>query len=293
MIRAHPSLLLSGIIGFALRGGIVLLTVPIVVLPTAVEVRFLLGGGLSSTGLTPGFFEAIALLTLLAVTLALAALYALARCEIAQFSRFVHYADRSDSHPWLPPSPLAAPARRSLVRREYVVQAVALLAVLAAVVPLAAAVGQATLSEIILPSSSNSIYSRILGDVMTPVVAFGAALVGVEGVSAIATRVLLARAYGLRGRMSVTRHLPREIAVAVAGWLLFFAGVLVSVAVLALAWDAVRSVFLSSGLAGGLLDIVSALLVALLFGAVYTGALLLCGFVSAVRAGLWTFASLR
>ena len=69
--------------------------------------------------------------------------------------------------------------------------------------------------------------------------------------------------------------------------------VVVGLLALGLTWDAVRAVFLATGLSTDITDIVSALVVALLFGAVYAAALLLCGLVSAFRSGLWTFASLR
>jgi hypothetical protein len=293
VVRDNPKLLLAGVIGFALRGGIVLLTIPVLILPTSVEVRLLIGNGLSSTGLTTGFFVAIAALTSLTLLLALVALYALARCEIAAFSRFVSYSNRADEHPWTAPAQLGRRERRALERRVFVVQALALLAVLAAAVPLAAAIANATVAEIMLPSSGASMYSRILADVIGPLVGSLVALVVVEAMSAMATRVVLSRAYGLKARIHVTRHALREMAVAVAGWLLFFGALLVSVTVLGLVWQAVRSVFLATDLSGGLPEVLAGLLVALLFAAVYAGALVLCGFASAVRAGLWTFAALR
>jgi len=60
-----------------------------------------------------------------------------------------------------------------------------------------------------------------------------------------------------------------------------------------LTWDAVRFVFLSTGLSGGAQELAGALVVALFFGGVFAASLLLGGLVSTVRAGLWTLASLR
>ena len=292
-IRDHPVLLLVGVIGFALRGGIVLLTVPILILPTQVEVRLALGGNLGSTGLTGGFFVIVGALSILAFALGLLCLYTLARCELAAFTRFVNHAERGEQLARPTPGRVDAPTRRTATVRIFVVESLALLAILMAAVPLAAAIGDATLSEILLPSSTGSIYGRILGRVTAPLVGFVVALVLVEGISAVAVRAVLAQPFGLARHAGVLRRPLRKIAVAVVGWALFIGALAVGLLALAPTWDVVRAVFLSRGLSGDIRDIASAMVVALLFGAVYAAALLLCGLVSAFRSGLWTFASLR
>ena len=292
-IRDHPFLLVLGMIGFALRGGIVLLIVPILVLPTAVEVRFLLGDNLGTSGLTPSFYLIVGALSALTLAFALLVLYALARCELAVFTRFVNSTGDSSQHAWLPPGRLLGDARGAVISRLFVVEAVALLAVLLAAVPLAAAAGQATLQEIVLPSSSESIYTRILNDISTPLIVWIVAVVLIEALIAIATRRVLAGAFSMAPYFGIARRPLRAVAVAVIGWALFAGAVAASFVALSATWQAVESVFLSTGISGGLREIVSALLVALLFGGVFAGALVVCGVVSAFRAGLWTFASLR
>ena len=59
-MRAQPVLLLTGVIGFALRGGIVFLTVPMLVLPTSVEVRFCSAATLAQLGSDPAFSRSLA-----------------------------------------------------------------------------------------------------------------------------------------------------------------------------------------------------------------------------------------
>ncbi len=292
-IRNHPFLLVLGMLGFALRGGILLLIVPILVLPTAVEVRFLLGDSLGSRGLTPGFFVLVAALSVVILGLALLVLYALARIELASFTRFVNAAGESPEHAWLAPGRLLDDARGATTSRLFVVEAVALLAVLLAAVPLAAAAGQATLAEITLPSSTESIYARILNDVSAPLLVWFVAIVVIEAISAVVARRVLAGAFSLAPYFRMTHRPLRAVLVAVIGWALFALAVVLGVVVLGVAWQAVESVFLSNGLSGGLRELVSALLVALLFGGVFAGALVVCGLVSAIRAGLWTLASLR
>jgi hypothetical protein len=199
----------------------------------------------------------------------------------------------SAEHPWLPPGRLAARQRRTVVPRLFIVQALALLAILVAAVPLAASIGQAALQEILLPSSTDTVYLRIARDVAVPFIGWISAIVVIEAVSATFTRSVLAGAFGLAAHAHIGRHPLRAVLVAVIGWLLFIVAVAVAILALALAWDAVRSVFLTSGFSGGMREVVSAVLVALLFATVFTGALVLCGLVSTIRAGLWSLASLR
>ena len=77
------------------------------------------------------------------------------------------------------------------------------------------------------------------------------------------------------------------------GWALLIGALLVTAPALGLAWEAVRSVYLSTGLSGGIRDLASALLVALLFGGVFAATLFVGGLISTIRSGMWTLASLR
>jgi len=292
-MRVQPALLLTGVIGFALRGGLVLLLVPILVLPTSVEVRLLLGDNLGTSGLTSGFFISVGALSVATLALAVVVLYTLARCELAAFSRYVNLASASEVHVWPSPGRLAPDHRSSALSKLFIVQALALLAILVAAIPLASALGQATLNEILAPSSADSIYTRILNDVSATLAGWLVAIVLIEGVSAVAARRLLAGAFGLNGHFRMVRKPLRALAVWVVGWVLFIGAVAVSIAALTLAWDFVRRVFLATGLSGGLQELISGVLAALVFGIVFAGTLLLCGIVSSVRAGLWTLASLR
>jgi hypothetical protein len=292
-IRWHPFLLVTGMLGFALRGGIVLLILPILILPTAIEVRFLLGGGLGTSGLTSEFYAAVGLLAVAALGVALLVLYGLARCELASFTRFVNSAQDSHEHAWPAPGRLLEEDQSSVTARLFIVQTLTLLAILVAAIPLAAATGQATLQEVVLPSSTESVYTRILNDVSLPLIFWLVSIVVIEAFSSIATRRVLASAFDLKIHFRILRRPLRAVTVALIGWLLFVGAVAVSYICLSLAWQAVESVFLATGLSGGLREIVSAVLVALMFGAVFAGAMLLTGLVSTVRAGLWTLASLR
>jgi hypothetical protein len=279
-IRAHPLLIVTGVVGFSLRGGILVLIVPILVLPTSVEVRLLLGDGLGTTGLTPAFFIAVAALSVISLGVALFALYAIARCELSGFARY------SDTR--------LLPARRTLLTRKlFVIEAFALLTILLAAVPLVAATAQAAYSEIVLPSSTASIYERVVHAVTPQIVGFIAAIVIVEAISAVTARRTMSRAFGLGDRVDFIHHPFRMLAVAVVGWALLVGALLVAIPALRFVWDVVRSVYLQNGLSGGVREVLAAMAVALLFGGVFAVVLFVCGLVSTIRSGLWTLASLR
>lgn len=292
-IRSHSHLLLLGVIGFALRGGIIFLAIPIVVLPTAVEARLLLGGNLGTTGLTPSFYALTTLASILTFAVALLVLYVVARCELATYTRFVNATRGHAERAWRAPGRLADSQRSTVTSRLFVIETVALIGLLFAAVPLAVAIGQSTYEEIVLPSSAESLYTRIFNDVTVPLAVFVAAIALVEALSAIALRRALAGAFGLRAHNRILRHPLRVLVVATLGWLLFIGAIVVSFAVLSVAWQAVEAVFLSTGLSGDVGDIASALFVALLFGVLFAACLFVCGLVSAFRSGLWTLASLR
>lgn len=292
-IRARPVLLIAGMVGFLLRGGVVLLTVPVLIVPTSVEVRLLLGNNLSSTGLTPAFLVTISALSVVSLAIAVLVLYALARCELAMFSRFVNSGQLPDAHPWPRPGRLSTGAHTAVVSQLFVVEGLALVTVLVAAIPLASSLGSATLHEIVSPSSSASIYTRIVGGVSAPLIGLVAALVAVEALSAVAARRVLARAFGLSPYARIERHLLTTLVAAVLGWGLLIGALAVSVPVLRLTWASVQSYFLSNGLSGGARELLTAAVLALLFSAVFAAVVAVCGLVSAVRSGLWTLASLR
>ncbi|MDL2336053.1 MAG: hypothetical protein QFC55_08485, partial [Chloroflexota bacterium] len=175
----QPSLWLLGTLSFILRGGVLALLLPIMVLPTQVEVRLMLGGSLGTSGLTPGFFVGVSAATIVSSGLVMAVLYALAWLEIAAYRRLA-------DDPEIEPNTLHDPGTR--LRDLFVVEALTLIVLLLAAVPLAAALGQSIYQEILLPSSSASIYDRVLSHLAQPIAIFAVALPIVDSVSAIWVR---------------------------------------------------------------------------------------------------------
>lgn len=306
-LAAEPDLRLLGILGFCLRGGVLLLTLPILVLPTQVEVRLLLGNNIGSTGLTGGFWGLVAVVAVLAALVTVGALLALARIELISFERLVAAPEAADHSAWLP-APSSIPDRRRLFLRLFVVQVLTFVALVAAAIPLASAVAQKSLDEILRPSSSASIYGRVFDAVGEQLYVFVIALVVIEVISSAMTRELLVRAIGWQVRSSRRLWLAPALAAALArplrsplrtmataalGWLATLAVLLAALWALAIAWGAVRGAFLTSVSLSDVSADIGMALMAFALSAVFVLAIALAGFASALRAALWSVDRLR
>lgn len=307
-VAGQPHLWLLGMVGFLLRGGVLLLAVPIVVLPTQVEARLLIGNYLGSTGFTAGFWVLLAGVAVFAAVISVAVLLVLAWSELCACERLMEDPETA-AHAASEPIALSRAARNRLVLRLFGVQALTFVALLASAAPIASAVGQTAFAEIVRPSSSSSIYERVLGGVGEPLFLFLLALVLIEMVSALTTRELLFRATGRRGHPGSRRLwlLPaigsalarpvispvRTLGTAALGWVATAAVLAPAFWALSIAWQAVRGAFLTSvGFSDGA-EVLGMALVALAMSAAFILAIALAGFASALRGALWSVERLR
>jgi hypothetical protein len=295
-VAEQPRLWLYGSLGFMLRGGIILLMLPIVALPTQVEVRGMLGNNLGSTGFSDGFWGLVAVAAVLITVLATLAVLTLAGLELAAFERLVGYRGTSA-------------ARRQVFLRLFAVQLLSALALLTCAIPLAFAIGQVAYNEIVRPTSSASIYGRVLSGIGQPLYLFAAAVLIVEVVSALTTRELLVRNEhaGSTDRHARLWLLPaiaavlmrplrspvRTLATAAAGWALTALALAPAVLAIGLAWQLVRGTFLESLSFADLGDDLGMILMAVGLAAAFALGLLLTGFASALRSALWSAERLR
>jgi hypothetical protein len=284
----QPQLWLLGTLSFLLRGGLVVLLLPIVVLPTQVEVRLMLGGNLGSTGFAPGFWVGVGAATIFSTGLVMVVLYALARIEAAAFAHLARDPD-------LEIAPPVDPAAR--VRDLFVVESLTLIALLLAAVPLAAALGQVTYDEILRPTSTAPIYDRVLSQVMLPLALLAAALPIVDSVSAaVVRRLLIGRSVGsaVSGSIGALVRRPiRFLATSLVAWLALAVVVVATDVALTVAWQQTRAAFLRTTSVADMLTSTAPLVVAVLLAGVFAGGLAVCGYVAAFRNALWTITSLR
>ena len=285
-----PALWLLGALGFLVRGGILVLIVPVLVLPSPVALRLLVGENLTSTGFTPGFYAIVALAAAVLVAAVLIGLLAAAHAEVAAFARFT-----SDE---------PAGGRRPLATAVFIVQLVALCVLVAAALPLVSGAIDATHAELLRPSLGGGLYERVMAQLGAEIYLLLAVLVVVEAASAVATRRLLAGGFGRASAIGsplsalldgLGRPLLRPlttIGTALTGWLVTIGLVLPALWAVGLAWQSTRGALLATPLSGGGEE-VGALLAVLVLCAAWLAALALAGLAAAVRAALWTTEELR
>jgi hypothetical protein len=294
VVAREPQLWLLGALGFSLRGGIVLLILPILAIPTQVEVRLLIGDYLGSTGFTSSFWILIAGFSVGAALLTVAILLGLARLELRSFERIIgNHEVRAETE--LATTSSVGNRRRSLFAKLFLTQVLACVALIACVAPIASLTVRAAYAELSLPSSSAPIYERVAGTVAEPVFFLLVAVVIVEMLSSLATREVLARAYGgRRVRRSRSWHAPlRVIGTSLVAWMATLVAVLPALWALRAAWTATRAAFLSSVSFADLADDAAMAAAALALSAAFVLALFLAGVASAFRSTLWSLTRLR
>lgn len=313
MVAGQPSLWLLGALGFAARGGFLLLTATIFVLPTPVELRMLLGGNLGSTGFSPAFMDFVGAAVLVLGIIVLVALAVSAYVEMLSFERLARDAETSMQRDGREALQLNGAQRRSLVGQLFVVQLLALLVLALAAVPLMNQAVALAHEEILRPSLGGTIYVRVLSGLRDPLLLLLSALVFVELVSSLATRWMLVSRFGLgpadrSARAGFARRVAeallaaflrplrrpiQTIAVLLLVWLASVAVLVPAGLAVAAGWRAVRSAYLAPGSAGDPQALLGLALVTIALAAVWCAALALAGFASALRASFWSVESLR
>lgn len=305
----QPSLWLIGSVSFALRGGLLVLLASMVVLPTPIELRMLLGNNLGSSGFTQDFLMLLTAGGLLLGLVVLLALVLVAYLELTAFERLLRGREPADGLGRRPFSSPAGRTRRWLLFSLLGLQLLVLGGVLVAAFPLINGVAELAYQEVIRPSLGGSIYVRVLNGVRHEVFILLVGLVLVELISSVATRRLLLRGFGLTARRPVSGVLPSlaALALALGGGLLrplrrpvrtlatlalvwaFSLAALVPLSWgLGIAWSSVRGAYLGSAWAGQPNELVELALVTLGLCAIWVAAVVLGGFVSALRAALWS-----
>jgi hypothetical protein len=274
IVTGRPQLWLLGSAAFMLRGGVLLLLLPLLIVPSPVEIRLLLGGNLGSTGFSPELVFGVLGFAVAATLVLMAMLYGVAWLEVWSFER-VAAGSRA-----------ASVNERRTAARVFSIQAAALSALALAAMPLALGAINVAYGEIVRPTGSGPLYDRIVGGVQGPLIFLGIAVVVVEAVSAIASRRILARDFAVAPAPSGQRWRPL---VAALGWLVTLAVLLPSLWALSLIWHSVEQ-----GLAGFQAPVFGAVAPAIVgLAVVWAVTVVLTGFASALRGALWTVQELR
>ena len=319
-LLSSPVMWLVGAAGFLARGGILVLALPILSLPTPVGVTLLVPplsvttSGISSAFvpelLAAGAFTVVAVaLGLLLGVLADAVVYqqlaGLARThdvaghDVAARDAAAHdVATHTSILPATMPGPRGGAPR--LVARLIGVEILALLPAIAMsiiTVSRLIAVGE---QEYLLPSSTSVPYvARVLQGASTALMALGACLLLADVVNALLSRRLLRGAYRPEAVPTAGRPRPtaraaqalrgaaRIAATWLAAWLVTIVSLVPGLLAITLAWPAVRDTYAAtlSSASPGPVELVAATLA---FVAAWIVALLVAGAGSALRAAAWS-----
>ena len=276
---AQPRLWLFGALGFMLRGGLVLLLTPLIALPSPVEIRLLIGDGLGSSGFTPAVVGTATVVGLVTAGFLLSTVLGLAWLELWSFERALNPGVRGR---------LIGPIRWRTVSWLFVAQALALLLIVAAALPLIDRATDVAYRQLVAPTGSGPLYERVLAGVQQPLMLLVAAILLAEAASAIAMRTILGRAVG--APLPVHRRRWRPV-VAVLGWTVTVGVLAAPLWLLGAAWQWLSGMLLGSatvGQDGGTLLLATVVLVS-----AWVGAIVLAGFASALRGALWSMQELR
>jgi len=302
--RRTPGLWSVGLVAFLARGGVVLVLLPMLALPSPVSLTVLIGPDLVDAN---GLSARVAALLVLAGGVAMASLvvgFVLATlADIAAFEGTLSAAG------------VASPAltRRGttrLVLQLLALQLVAALPLLIALVPTAARIVDVTRQEILLPSDQAlPLWARVVEGSWPALTVVAALTLLWAHVYAVLGRELLARRAGLvpspSGPSRVVRSVgasaalvgrPRALATSVLAWVAGILGLVAAAVLVALGWALVQAVYLSQAV-GGTLLVTGATWLAAAAGTVVLVVLLgfaltVLGAAAAIRSALLTQAAL-
>lgn len=294
----RPVLWLFGALGFAARGGLVLLALPIITIPSPVILSILLQDQFDATGITISGEVAAMLGGLVLFGIVVPGLLLAAYADVTAFERLVEDPDTEELRAGASAADIDGPARRRLVVMIAAIQALALVPVALAAALIAGPIYDVALREQLLPSDGAiPLVLRIVRGAREPLAFLLVALVIADLVYAIASRSVLTRHSGLvqrdrRDRRERARAV-RTFGSAILAWLVTIAIVGPVLWAIVVSWDGVRNVLLSSA---GMTDpqaLPSTLIATILFAAIWVAGTILTGFASAVRAALWSVEAIR
>lgn len=298
VVTREPSLWALGALSFAVRGGWLLLAVPIITFPGDGQLSTIFGPVLTTSGPSSGLAVLLAIAGVAALLLAGTATVLVAYSDVSAFDRTVHRPETIQLRSGRAPHEVGGGDRRGLVARVAGRHALGLVAILAVAAVVGRHIPQIVVAELQFPSNAtDSVAARVLSEIRGDLLVLAVVVVLVDIAVAVLSRRTMARAFGLAsggspGLRGAVRGLPRLLLTAVACWVVTVAVLIPVVWVSGTAWVAVRDLFLAPGVPSGP-DLVRQMLTLAAFVATWIGALALAGFASAVRAALWTTSSLR
>jgi hypothetical protein len=307
-VAGSPRLWLLGIVAFAVRGGLLLLTLPILTIPSPVLLSILFRADIGTAGPTPAFQTTAAVLAVLTALAILVAIIVSAWCDLLAFEETTRDDASLELRLGRAPRPFGR-QRTSMLLWLAAIQAAAMLPVLALVMAIVGGLETTVTDQLQRPSElSTPLVLRVLAD-LGGFLVVGVVLLGfLEVVVSLASRRLLVAGAGLlpdgpgertetrlavAGALRLLRHPIRVLGVAAVSWAVALAVLVAAIASVSLAWSAVRPGLDALVVSGDPARLASAPIAVALLCTVWLAVLCLCGLATAFRTALWTMDSLR
>lgn len=307
-VAGSPRLWLLGVVAFAIRGGLVLLTLPILTIPSPVLLSTLFREEIGTAGPLPGLqVTAIALAIGTAVGI-LVAIMVSAWCDLLAFEAVSRDDATLDLRLGRAPHSFGR-ERTSMLLWLAAIQAAAMLPLLVLLTVIVGSLQGAVTHQVQRPTDlATPLLLRVMGDLSGYLVAALALVAILEVLVSLASRRLLVARAGLlpRGpgertetRLAVTgalrlvRQPARVLGMALVSWVVALATVITGVASVMLAWTATRPGLQALAASGDTARLASVPVALALLCAVWFAVLCLCGLASAFRTALWTTDTLR
>jgi hypothetical protein len=315
---ADPGAWALGLVAFLVRGGVLLLLLPILSIPSPVLLSMLFRGEVEGIGRNELRLIALVVGGVLSVVAILGVIVS-AWAEVRLAERFVTDPETETLRGARRARVLPDAERRSLVWWVATVQAIAILPAILSVTYLVDGIVKGTTNEVMAPTDVQlPLALRVLSGLGSRILLVLVVVLVVESLSSLASRRLMVAAWGLlpgssaggtaaraptsSGRESRiaaagirrgVRHPGRTAGTALAGWLLIVVTAGLVMVASFFAWSAVRDVLTGAAVSGGLAPLLASVFFLVMFSAVWLGGLGLIGFAAAARAGLWTADALR
>jgi hypothetical protein len=313
VVFGDPRLWLVGAAAFLLRGGWLLLALPIWVLPSPVAVSSLLGP--DAVGPAGPSLRAVTVALAVALGLLVTAAAAIVGGAFADLVSLEHFIDdpetaaiRSDRSG----RRLTTRHRVHLVLEVAGIQTAMLLPAAVVFVVLVVSLVDAVTLEFLVPGSlAVPLAIRLVSAVAGPLALLAALVVAGDLIATVVSRRLMARRLGVlqaekradpgrrpagpvaSGLGQLARHPGSTLATAVLAWLITLALLAPALGAVVVAWGGTRSMFLAQPARIDPGFIAAWGVVTVLFVGLWCAALLLAGVASAVRAALWSAQILR
>jgi hypothetical protein len=309
VVAADPVLWLLGIVGFGARGGLVLLTLPVLTIPSPVLLSIMFRNELDTAGTTASFDVLAVMAAAMTGAVALLAIMISAWAELNAVERCVTVHASETLRLGRSPRELGRPERRSLLLWVAAVQASGLVPILMLMLLFVGRLTRVVSTELQQPSDLGvPLIDRVIRDAAPALVGFLLLIAITEVLVSLASRRLIVARLGLlpdgpgeptdgrlaiHGALRLGRQPLRVAGIAVLSWLTALLAITIAVGSLSLAWGLTRQGLLSLGRTGDLGALSGAAILAFLLSAVWIGAFCLCGLASAFRSSLWTMDTLR